>query len=720
MEGDNQIAEQRDERITKVRELYEMIKPRKLQKDKIRENLIKAMKETEKEFNYFISRPDGSRFLQILFIRSNSTVFDAEDKEDVRTTMLNLLIPVLLTACQTRYQYRVVLTVIKHGSKAQIMQIYNALFGEFGGLIRHKIGCSILDSLYQKVPAEYKNKMLFDIFWDNKKGKEKLTEEMVAEFDFKDTTKYNTKIDMFEEYSKILAEKRNKGKSHKSEIYLLDIKKHFEYIIEFVAGKGLMKYYIVQEIVNESAKREPSILAGLIVHILEMAGSPTGCVVALRSVQASSASDLFGTLSVIIPNDKKVEPKQKQIPGIGLSKSDDESEEENEEQEEQKDEEKMDEEEEINEEGEEVSAEEEDGETLNDLCKLATNENAWRALSAVISYIHTKKDAALLNTAFNALKDTQKNKVITEAIKDLNDEQKAKVLAAANSIVKANPNTANKDESTDIMKAVAMIDTNEKTGVLSAAYQLLSNERKEAISNKVFSFDQKTTDAATAESATKVTSAYMTIVANLFQYWEQIKGSEYAQKVIYRMLTVTPSVYEGIPFQPDEINEELAKMVTERLVELIPESVSDLAKYPQGSGIIIEVLRRTEETEDFDKIFNAVFTLDMVKDRIGNKLIKSAIQKLGSRCQETVKEFVKDDKELLEVLHTPGSYVIAELCLNDKNLLKRATNLIKKNKLEEKGGIQAILSPKSVDEKMKMHSERRHMNANRRKRGAGQ
>jgi hypothetical protein len=595
------------------------------------------------------------------------------------------------------------------------MRIYNALFGDFGNLIRHKIGCSILDSLYQKVSSEYKNKMLFDIFWDNKKDKEKLTEEMVADFDFKDTTKYNTKIDMFEEFSKVLAEKRNKGKSHKSEIYILDIKKHIEYIIDFVGGKGLMKYYIVQEIVNEAAKRDPTILSGLIVHILEMAGAPTGCVIALRSIQASSASDLFGTLSIIIPNDKKVEPKQKQIPGLALTKSDDESDEENQEEQKDEGEEKMDEEEEINEEGEEVNAEEEDGENLNDICKLATNENAWRALSALISYIHTKKDTALVNTAFNSLKDTQKNKVITEAIKEFGEEETTKVLAVANSIIKANPNTATKDDCTDIMKAVALIDSNEKTGVFSAAYQLLGAARKEVVFNKVFSFDQKSRDASIAESAAKVTAAYMTIVANLFQYWEQIKGSEYAQKVIYRMLTTTPSVYEGIKFQPDEISEELAQMVTDQLIELIPDSVKELAKYPQGSGIIIEILRRTEETENFDAIADAVFTLDMIKDKVGNKLIKSAIQKLGSVCQDKVKEFVKEDKELLDVLQTPGSYVIAELCLNDKDLLKRATNLIKSNKLEEMGGIQAIISPKSADEKMKMHSERRHMNVKRRK-----
>ena len=580
---------QLDPKVIQLRKLHEEIKPHSVQKEELQKKLQEVIDYIKDDFEFYLKRPDGSRCYQVIFRRGNA---------NIREQLINLLLPYLLQACQTKYQYRVVVTIIKKGNAKQNKIIFENLFGEFGNLLKHKIGCSIVNELYQKVSPEMKNKMLFDICWDNKKNTVKLSEKLVKDFSFETAKDYPSKIDMFEDISKKIVHQRNKGIIEETKRYHLDIMKHVRNIIEFAGGKGLTKYRIVQEIINEAGNKDPSILGSLVDHMKDLSLSAYGSMVALRCIHQASASEIRGTLITLEPMNSSAAPtKQVKIQGLPLTKSDSESDEEPQEENAEDD---VEEEEEVNEDGEvENAEEEEEPEKLNETCKLATNEYGWRVLSAAISYLN---------------KETDKEK---------------------------------------------LMDT------------------------------------------------YSQVLSNLLVYWDTIKSSKYAQQLLYRMLTVTGSIYMEIQFQPDHIDEDLANALTQELIPRIPSSIEELSQYPQGSGIIVEVLRRTINTDDFGTLAESVFTEKNLTDKAGNKLVKMAIQKIPEFCVPRVEQLIDTDDKLLKVLQTPGAFVVAELCLNDKNLAAKARKLIEDNKLEEKDGIKAILYPKSTDEKEKIHRERR-------------
>ena len=590
MEGEDYQKKEKDPKIVELRRIHEEIKPRSLQGDQLQNKLKDALNYVKDEFEFYLKRPDGSRFLQVIFRRGN---------QEIREQFIQLLLPHLLTACQTKYEYRVIVTIIKRGNTKQNQIIFDNLFGEFGNLLKHKIGCSIVNELYQKVSLPFKNKMLFDICWDNKKNTVKLTEKMVKDFSFDTSKDYPSKVDMFEDYSKKLVHQRNKGIIEETKRYHLDIMKHIKNLIEFAGGKGLTKYRVVQEIINEAGNKDPTILGTLVDHMKDLALSPFGSMVALRCIHQASASEIRGTLITLEPMNQTTEPpKQVKIKGLPITKSDSESEDE---QPQENAEDDVEEEEEINEDGEQENVEEEEApEQLNETCKLATNEYGWRVLSAAISYLNKEPEKEKLN------------------------------------------------------------------------------------------------------------EVYAIVLSNLLAYWDSIKGSKYAQQLFYRMLTVTGSIYMEIPFQPDTIDEGFANAVAEQLIPLVPSSIQELSQNPQGSGIIVELLKRTVDTEDFSTLASSIFTEETLTDKAGNKLIKMAIQKLPEYCVPRVQQLIDTDEKLLNVLKTPGAFVVAELCLNDKNLAEKAKKLIEENKLEEKDGIKAILYPKTTDEKEKIHRQRRH------------
>ena len=191
------------------------------------------------------------------------------------------------------------------------------------------------------------------------------------------------------------------------------------------------------------------------------------------------------------------------------------------------------------------------------------------------------------------------------------------------------------------------------------------------------------------------------IIPNLLDFWDHIYNNEYLLKVFLRMLTTVDSVYRSLNFQRNFVNEELIDITSKTLIEKVINNLTEICSKPDGSRLIVELLKVSQKNDSFEKLFNSLFIKDFIIDKIMHKVIKLTIK-------TNEKKFIKKTNELINeiglenVLKTPGAWIIESLTINDSKLLNNVKKIIEKNKIEGKA-IEAILNPKTLEEKQKIY-----------------
>lgn len=595
---------QLDPKIVELRRLYEAAKPKSLTETQRKNNVRQLFEYIKPEFEKLIRRPDGSRAAQLVFHRGD---------EQVRSDFLAKLNPILIQIAQSRYQYRIALAIIKDSTKQQRDQIFEALYGEYSNLIKHRYGCIVLDSLYERINREQKNKLLFEVCWNFKENK-KLSYDKIKKYNFKSTSGSSDESGprgiTFDEICTIAQQvykdmnKNNKVKSQETSKSILDwtVK-----TLNFACDKNLSQFKVVQALILLVGEYEPSKLGEYLIHINDIAYSYEGSRVVLLGVQNATQEQLRATIKLIEPHERKnlVDPnapqaaEQEEGEQNGEEEQDQEAAENAEENQEKNAEENQEENAEDNGDGnaEGNGEEEEELFELNNTCKLATGEYSWRVLSACISYINDKS-------------------VVIEEV-----------------------------------------------------------------------------------------------IPNLFDMWPWIRKNKYVQQLLYRIFEKTGSVFCGIDFQgPNPISPELCQCLFDFLLPNLGESIDSLYEYPQGSDLIICCLEhalKSEDKKNFDSICEMVFTKENIQHKVGNKLVKRAIQRLGSDVVPRVRKIIHHLK-LENVLRTPGAHVVAELCERDAEYRQKAIKAIEENEIQKDKAIMAILEPKSQSEKKDIILNNRH------------
>ncbi|EAY02249.1 hypothetical protein TVAG_438400 [Trichomonas vaginalis G3] len=412
-EENNQEKKQLDPKIVELRRLYEAAKPKSLSETQRKNNIRELFEYIKPDFEKLIRRPDGSRAAQLVFHRGD---------EEVRNEFLELLKPQLLNIIQSRYQYRIALAIIKDSTTQQRDQIFEALYGEYSILVKHRYGCIVVDALYEKINREQKNKMLFDICWDNKRGKVKLTIDKIKKYNFKSTTggsddagPRGITFDQIVSISQQIAKDLNRGVIVEAKKYNLNTLDWTLKLLDFAGDKHLAQFKVIQSVILIVGEHDPSTLGSHLVRINDIAYSSDGSRVELLCIKNAKENELRGAIKLIEPHERKnlmnLNEQQAQNGEEEDQQNGEEEQQQNEEPEQQNDEGNDDQQQSEGEEEEEFFE-------LNNTCKLAVDEYGWRVLSACISYIKDKSVVMeeVLPNLFDMWDWIKKNKYVQQLL----------------------------------------------------------------------------------------------------------------------------------------------------------------------------------------------------------------------------------------------------------------------------------------------------------------
>jgi len=311
-----------DPTIAQLHKHYEAIRPKALIGEDLKRELNNLFEFIKESFNDHIKRPDGSRVYQALYRRA-----DAE----LRTKFLELFIPIIIEASMTKYQYHVVLCVIKHSNKEQRNLLFEKMIGNLGKLIKHRIGILIVDELYDHANSTQKARILFDFYGPHK--------------DKYDSNSLTTFADLCKLSPKVREESI----------------KYLQGILEVACDKNLGKYRIIQKMILNLGQEDLSMFGHFIIHLNDFAFSPDGAEVAIRCIINAKQSAIRGAIKFIEPHERKNMP---------LSAIEEDDHPDNEE-----------------EEGNESDQKAPEEVQMNNTCKMACDANGWRVLACAVSYL---------------------------------------------------------------------------------------------------------------------------------------------------------------------------------------------------------------------------------------------------------------------------------------------------------------------------------------------
>jgi hypothetical protein len=169
--------------------------------------------------------------------------------------------------------------------------------------------------------------------------------------------------------------------------------------------------------------------------------------------------------------------------------------------------------------------------------------------------------------------------------------------------------------------------------------------------------------------------------------WALVRESTYALRMLLRILAAVPSVFNGEDFQRLSANEALADAAVPLLLPHVKEDLTTLALKPDGSKFVVEMLRRTGDPE----LTAALLTETNIVDHALHKIIRLAVKSRVVPDQDVVDLVLRVG--FVDVLGSPGAWVVAELARRDTQLSTQAVSIIKKEKIEGPA-IEAILDPR--------------------------
>lgn len=186
------------------------------------------------------------------------------------------------------------------------------------------------------------------------------------------------------------------------------------------------------------------------------------------------------------------------------------------------------------------------------------------------------------------------------------------------------------------------------------------------------------------------------IVPSLLQDWEFIRESTPGLRLMVRLITSVPSVFQGINYMKDTVNDKLKELIISTFLQHVIDDVEILGKTADGSLFASKILEYLKEKDNksFQNLLNSIITENHITDKVLHKMVRKAIQVIGGAAAEKATEIIKS-YGISKVLETPGAWVIFELNLNNKSLEKEVVEIIKKGKFNGKA-IEKILNPESA------------------------
>ena len=320
------------EKISSLRHLYEVARPKKLTGE-ARDKAVRALLEAcEPDFAKLFKRPDGSRFIQLIFRRGN---------EEIRTKLFEALTPVLFEIATTRYSFHIFESIVKNGSAKNIEALVLALKGNYDSMLSHAIGMKMLALLYDRAKSEQRLLMFMDFFgpaWKSSK-----TIKTFAEICSQGGTVRSSAIECLRK------------------------------CLDHACDKGAAQFSITHELISILGQEQPDALGHFVLYMKDLAFTRTGSELAIRCIKVAKKNEIMVTLKIL--DEVRKEPVQPlQVVGQVADAEDIDEEEEEEEEEEAQ-------------ENEEGAQEEQIQDASTNTAKMAIDQWGWRVLSCAVSWL---------------------------------------------------------------------------------------------------------------------------------------------------------------------------------------------------------------------------------------------------------------------------------------------------------------------------------------------
>jgi hypothetical protein len=185
------------------------------------------------------------------------------------------------------------------------------------------------------------------------------------------------------------------------------------------------------------------------------------------------------------------------------------------------------------------------------------------------------------------------------------------------------------------------------------------------------------------------------VLPNLLDDWDILKISTSAVRVFLRMIALTPSVFNGANFQRDFLNESLMDLVSTSLFPKVCQDAAILGLIPDGSRLVVRMIEIFHNKPEFEELTRIVLSEGNVVHPALHKMVKLAVQK-GIKAVDLCVVSTIRETGLVQVLKSPGAWIIAELVKSDAKLKREVLSLIRKEKIDG-AGIEAIKNPREYE-----------------------
>ncbi|KAH0784948.1 protein penguin [Histomonas meleagridis] len=199
------------------------------------------------------------------------------------------------------------------------------------------------------------------------------------------------------------------------------------------------------------------------------------------------------------------------------------------------------------------------------------------------------------------------------------------------------------------------------------------------------------------------------IFPNLIQDWAFIKSSQFSHKVLLRLISVVPSVFNGLQFQEETVNDDVVELTVDTFLPYVIRDIDSFGMNQDGSTFAATMLNILKGRKEFGQLLDAIITEEHIVDKVLHKLVKKTIQIVGAEAADKALEKI-ESVGLGDVLKTPGAWIVVELARNDKDLENRAKEIIKTEKIEGPA-IQKIIHPSNTEAPVK--PKRRNIRRNK-------
>lgn len=679
----------RQKKFSQINKLLEQCKPRKMDEGKRQGNLESLFNLLKGDMDYYIKTMDGCRALCIIYRRGN---------DEIRKKFMDIFLEkYAIQAAKSKYQYHILLTIIRHKDMKYKQSIFEILCPEISELVRHKIGVVIVNAIFEKYKAKERTYIKICIFWNTFNGKYKLSYNDIEKCKSIKTgnsqkdSELNFILKVVDELEKVILKgkpeetigKKSSRKENKKELDYNKVKAAV-IAVNQACDKRLGSFKVIQVIMDllvDYLIDKDLLMYGKMdisnfLNALDLGFTNIGRSVILKVLPHVSSGNIRAAIKLLEPHELLPPPTKAQ------------KEEDVEEDVDIDNEMDADEEEENN---ESIENEEEHIE-LSNTAKLVNDKNGTLVLTALLLYYDADdREQIILEVIANIVENYVAMKSDGNVQESVEQDNLEPLDEEKNSFLKLFESKLD-EKYLPLFKEKIRSLQNSYESVHWFFYNIIVACKDGTVPIKNHLVNPPTFDLKNELLGQEIKNLIYPKILN------EIKIKSYYTITDEKYNSIFDRVYAKLFAEvygsgPDNVREAVQTRIYDNYYyRLTSTRIPPYCTASKGGrSLIIELAN--------DDLLDALITPENIRDVVIHKAIRSLLQAgIGA---DRVINLISSDEDLVEVLNTPGAWLIKELLESDKSLEERAKSLIKKHNIEQKSAIESILAGDNSQEKNK-------------------